>query len=155
MADGQTHLVYWKSFMPLVWVLGIWAYFSSTNVYLVFGFISGYLLGYFIDPDLDMPNNTSAKQRWKSTIIGYPVYLWWQVYAYTIAYIFGGHRAFLNHFPGISTTVRVLWLLSPGLLYFYFYGIPEWVGIGFICIGGVILGLSIADLVHYILDIVY
>lgn len=154
MAEGSTHLYYWK--LVLVLVLGgcFFLYFTyPDDLYYFIAFIVGYLSGYLIDPDLDHTSDYSAKIRWKRTLIGYPVYLWWKVYSYTVASALGGHRAFLNHVPILSTGIRVIWLFTPIVFICYLAGFSGlffdgWLEM-FIC---AFVGLSLSDLVHYVLD---
>lgn len=155
MATGEIHWEYWKKFFVFIIAIFIWLLLSGFQVYLAVGFLLGYALGYLIDPDLDMTNMTSSKRRWKQTIIGYPVYLWWQVYAYTVARMFGGHRAFLNHFPFISTAVRLVWVFLPAIGYFTIAGFPEFSLSVLLALSGIYVGLSLADTLHFVLDVVY
>lgn len=155
MADGSTHLYYWKIGLLFVCSCCFFLYFSyQDDLYYLIAFIIGYLSGYLIDPDLDHTMDYSAKIRWKRTIIGYPIYLWWKVYSHTIARSFGGHRAFLNHVPILSTLSRVVWLFTPFIFLFYFIGFPTWLFfdgwvVAYFC---AFVGLCLSDLIHFILD---
>lgn len=155
MATGDVHYEYWRKMIVLVGALSTFLYFQG-HVIPAIGIFCGYLLGYLIDPDLDHTSDYSAKIRWKRTLVFYPVYLWWKIYSYTIARVFGGHRALLNHLPFVSTGIRLVWVVLPVLVYFGIFGIPAWLVDNahtvFVIVVSGWIGLSTADLVHYILD---
>lgn len=155
MADGHVHLSYWKMGIPAAILLGLALFVFSGNVLLGFAFFAGYLLGYMVDPDLDMCGMTDAKKRWKDTVVLYPVYIWWRVYSATLAHILGGHRSFMNHAPGISTAIRLVWLFAPiCILWYLIFGtIPCSAEMAIVVLLGVWAGLSLSDFVHGVLDI--
>ena len=157
MAEGAVHLNFWKKGLPIILALSVGIYFVYGSIPLAISLFLGYLMGYLIDPDLDMPNMTYAKRRWRNTIVFYPVYWYWQMYAWTIARVFGGHRAFMNHFPLVSTSIRFLWMFTPivvGLL--FYYGVPAWDDQTWMnvitYVVAMLAGLTLSDAVHYTLD---
>lgn len=106
----------------------------------------GYGLGAFFDPDLDQLTITSAEGRIVNDfkILGYIIVGYTTIYG---AIFRRYHRSFITHFPGVSTAIRLVYLFW--WLYFaidILYDYEIMVGIG------VWIGLSIADLIHFVLD---
>jgi hypothetical protein len=121
------------------------------------GSFIGYYFGRYIDPDLDLISTSASESRlmedfgiFGSIIVGYFV-----IYAYLMRFVgIGkkGHRNFYSHFPGVSTIIRLIWLLAPPtLVSWWFMDIPTelWV-----LYAGLFCGLLLADCIHFILDYV-
>ncbi len=110
----------------------------------------GYLLGYYIDPDLDQANITSAEWRIMRDlhILGSIIVAWFMPYGRLMK-----HRSFMSHFPVVSTSIRYAWLLA-----FPLFSVPMWYTTPGILpsywpvLLGIFLGLSIADGIHYTAD---
>jgi uncharacterized metal-binding protein len=158
MPAGQVHRRLWRN--------NLWLAFAGTALALAYNnqgawfFMAwtmplGYLLGYFIDPDLDMKMNTEAKKRWKRTIILYPVVAWWILYALIARRFLGGHRSFWTHFPIVSTLLRLAWVSIPFIMLVSIIGLKMPIGSQIFWAGlfGVLLGLSLADTIHFIADL--
>lgn len=140
---------------------GLFGYLTGNVLFgAVFGASSmfGYVMGYFITPDLDQVGMTSDEGRLMEAfgILGVLIVMIFLPYAFIMRFVgFGkkGHRNFFSHTPWISTLIRLVWL------YFPFYRIwasyfPEthitiWHSFIFF---GQWWGLGFADLVHWILD---
>jgi uncharacterized metal-binding protein len=110
------------------------------------GMFVGYELGRWIDPDMDQIGITSSEGRVVNDfkILGYFIIGYTTIYG---AIFRRYHRSFITHFPGVSTAIRLVYLFW--WLYFtidILYDYQIMVGIG------VWAGLSIADLIHYVLD---
>lgn len=115
------------------------------------GNIVGYSCGRWIDPDWDIFGSNNAEGRMVNEIplLGH--------FLYGISSTYGSifrrkHRSFLTHFPGVSTIIRLVFvLLFPFIL-------GDYLGINFIGNGwhkfwvGFWAGLSQADGIHYYLD---
>jgi uncharacterized metal-binding protein len=137
----------------------------------------GCLLGLFLDPDLDQEMITSSE--WRFLRVGWPVIaigsgvwgiasgigapatllavgiggmagpLWvafWLPYAMVMK-----HRSTLSHFPGISTLIRVAYLLTPFIAIAIMFGVPvepAWFAVAI----PLFVGLVISDFGHYMRD---
>lgn len=165
MSDGETHIKAWKAGIPVS--VGVSALLlaagkqlnlpDDTLLALVIPQFVGYLSGYIIDPDLDQIGITSGEGRAMRSlkILGVFFTMWFFPYAYIMRFVgIGrkGHRNFFSHFPGVSTLIRLLWLyaLPVFLWWWYVSDIPTlaWVSFAYYW-----LGLTLADAIHYILDI--
>ena len=156
MPSGRTHRRLWKNNLWLAFaVSALVLVYDNQGAWLVVAFTIplGYLLGYLVDPDLDLMTNTEAKKRWKKTIILYPIALWWTLYALVAKRFLGGHRSFWTHFPVVSTSLRFLWLLLPFIIVGYIAGTTPLTGLYMAMLIGVLLGLSVADTVHFVADL--
>ena len=145
MPAGKVHIRYWKKFLPITIFIGI----LICLVDFIGGifFITGYVMGYFIDPDLDQVSVTSAEGRLLRTFgcFGAVMVGYWFPYGHLMK-----HRSFWSHFPGISTAMRIaygFWWIVPILYHYSLINnnlllIVLWIWVG----------LSLADTIHYILD---
>lgn len=110
------------------------------------GILVGYALGRWVDPDLDQVGVSSAEGRIINDfkILGYVIVGYTTIYG---AVFRRYHRSFITHFPGVSTAIRLVYLFW--WLYFtinILYDYQIMVGIG------VWVGLTLSDLVHFIVD---
>lgn len=151
MPSGAVHYnIYRRNYPIVVAVSAVFLYF-----YLPFGagIILGYfLLGRYLDPDLDQISVTSADGRMmrELKIFGVLLSAYYMVYAYTMR-MFGGHRSFITHAPILSTVIRLAWLLViPAAIAFYFGYKPDIIVLQLLA--GVFWGLAYADLIHILRD---
>ena len=147
MPDGITHYKFYK--------MG-WAVVLPTSIIVCavkpefgVGISVGYALGRWIDPDLDQIAITGAEGR-----VLHELGIFGKVFvAYSTLYgavFYKHHRSFLTHFPGVSTSIRLGYFFW--WLYFAIDILYDWeIWFGF----GVFIGLSFADLIHYLLDKFY
>jgi uncharacterized metal-binding protein len=150
MSDGKTHLrnwwVGWVGEIPLS-IIAI----NQTNPYIGIGSNVGYLLGYVFDPDMDQFGTTGAESRMvnKLPIIGYLFFSISSIYGAVFRH---NHRSFITHFPVVSTIIRLFflffWMIIPYYLHWIRY--EDWQGQVYL---GILGGLSLADALHYIADI--
>lgn len=143
MPDGTTHHNIWKA----GWLVAFPASLYSVTIHHEFGIgmTIGYALGRYIDPDWDIVGTTEAEGRMMNElkITGYLLY--------GISSIYGAifrrfHRKWMTHFPGISTAIRMAFILLPiGLLWNGVFNFP-------VVLIGIWFGLSIADGLHYVAD---
>lgn len=161
MASGKQHYNYWKAFIPVavavsVLVTGL-LLANRVPIWIGVMILPGYFLGRYLDPDLDLLGLSSAEGRLmrELKIIGVVITMWFLPYAYVMRFVgLGrkGHRNFFSHFPGVSTAIRLIWLLVPiytPVIYFAGYQ-PGWLDANLL--SGVWLGLTIADTIHYFAD---
>lgn len=92
----------------------------------------GALLGLWLSPDLDTVSD--PYRMW-----GVLRFVWWPYQK------FFAHRSFWTHFPVVGTLGRVLYL-SPFIL-------VAWQFIGLRCFAELVVGLCLADLLHYLMDL--
>lgn len=123
------------------------------------GFVIGYNLGRWIDPDQDtLINDADGRLMRELGIFGAIIVAWFILYAYLMRFVgIGrkGHRNFFSHFPGVSTIIRLIYALAvPEFI--LVYGIYKWGWVfpvqGWYAVAGVWLGLSWADMFHYWAD---
>lgn len=157
MPNGETHYRIWKTAAPVAVFYS--AAFGLATASWEFGLITfaGYLLGRYISPDLDLIgiNNDESRMMEELGPVGVVGVMLFFPYAYMMRFLgIGrrGHRNFFSHFPYISTTIRILWLLLiPGLLLWKFYPIIFlWAPT---IVGGLVAGLGFADFLHWLADI--
>lgn len=119
----------------------------STTQSLAIG--AGYILGFIITPDLDLPHAAPHRLiRRAFPIIGHALSLYLKLYARLIN---TGKRPFvhrgISHYPIIGTLTRVAWLCLPLAIISPNTLIALAPTIAFVAIG-----LAIADLVHIATD---
>ena len=149
MPDGATHYKYFmKGYLvtlPVTLLLvGFDWQFSS-------GYLVGYSLGRWIDPDWDImgTNNGEGRMVNELPVIGH--------YLYGKSSMYGSifrrwHRSFITHFPGVSTSIRLIFVGYEPFI------VGDYLGINFIGNGwwkfwvGLWVGLSQADAIHWVLD---
>ena len=152
MPDGQFHHNMWKAGALVAVPAGI------VSVVLVdwrfgLGLLGGYGLGRWIDPDLDQVSISSSEGRMMNDfkILGYVLVGYWTVYG---AIFRRHHRSFLTHFPVVSTAIRLAYLC------WWLFFVYRWLDWSF-TVGhalswfGILIGLSIADGLHYVADVLY
>lgn len=173
MADGDTHYRGWKagSVSAITAAAGIagLALYAGEPVLLVAAAATpaGYFLGRWLSPDLDLvgANSDESRMMRELKIIGALIFAWFSIYAYVMRFVGvgrKGHRNFFSHFPVISTTIRIAWLLLFPLISIPIYliwknGYSEYLLLPQVVFSvlGVICGLSLADTVHYMLDVTH
>lgn len=171
MADGKTHYTAWKygsvaAVSAGVATAALGLYLGDMNVVAAGpAIVVGYGLGRWISPDLDLvgANSDEGRMMKELKIVGALLFAWFSVYAYLMRFAgLGkkGHRNFFSHFPGVSTVIRLAWLLLFPLVSIpIYFSIQRGFGEYFVlpvtitCAVGVVAGLSIADTLHYVLDI--
>jgi uncharacterized metal-binding protein len=148
MPNGEIHLRMWRTYFPLAAASAALVLVVFQDLGLALGVLGGYLLGRYIDPDLDQVGITSAEGRLmrELKIVGVLVTAWFVPYGYAMK-----HRSFLSHFPGVSTAIRLGWLLVLPLLAVWYFqpSLPVW---AVPVLAAVFAGLTLADTVHYLLD---
>jgi uncharacterized metal-binding protein len=163
MPNGTTHLRLWKAGVAPV-ALGCvvsLAQSSDPQKYLTVTCVFlGYLMGYAVDPDMDMMTNTRSKKIWKSHWFLLPLYPWWLAYSWVANRYLGGHRSIMTHLPGLSSGLRMAWLGLPLLILTMFLGFT-WVSVQssysmyLIQIAfGIWIGLSLSDTIHFVADLI-
>jgi len=145
LSSGKTHA---RTSLVLAAPVGVavavWTRDPAAGVCAALGCASGVVLS----PDLDVDHKTESEEqvsRW-GPLFGIVFMTWWLPYALVMR-----HRSFWSHFPGISTTIRVLyafwWLAplsfairqTPGVLFWWF---SLWY----------VVGLTISDTAHWVQD---
>lgn len=177
MSSGKVHatttIVLATISLPiLVWIA------VKTGILVVF-MIPGILLGILITPDLDIDNRIVSHRymrNWLGRPIGYLWYYFWHSYSISFK-----HRSVWSHAPVISTLVRLTFILFPPiivilrdqrmssvkliayLLLSTLMAVPLWGAIYLLIVVAqinivsmlfLVLGLMLADLLHYIMDLV-
>lgn len=116
------------------------------------------LVGLFLEPDLDQEQTTESENRLRG-MIG-PFYRLWQFvwYAYAMAI---PHRSPLSHVPGLSTSIRILYLLALFLLYATIrnwdlsgWNPDTWPAWAWPVLRGMFVGLCASDAAHWLMDFV-
>jgi uncharacterized metal-binding protein len=150
MSDGKTHLrnwwFGWAGEIPVsIFVI------TQTNPYVGIGSNVGYLLGRWFDPDMDQFGTTGAESRMvkELPLVGYVFFAISSIYG---AIFRSSHRSFITHFPVVSTIIRLFflffWMAIPYYLHWISY--TSWQGQLYL---GILGGLSLADALHYMADI--
>jgi uncharacterized metal-binding protein len=154
MPSGRVHRRLWRRWRGLAFA-GAILLVAQGHWILGLSLPLGYTLGSVVDPDMDMPRTTTyAKSKWK---ILKP---WWTAYGHISQRLFGGHRSTFSHMPVLSSLFRLIWLsipfTLPPLILFPRATISLLVSpvlTNFFL--GTLLGLSLADLVHVIADLIW
>ena len=146
--SGKVHYKWWKKFLWLALIIG--AAFAWLSVPLGLGVVFGYLLGRYIDPDLDLVQTSSSEYRAmrELKIFGALLVAYWLPYSYVIP-----HRSPLSHFPILGTLGRfvyVFWWLVP----LYIFAGVEFNNIMLFFLIGIFNGLNLSDTIHWVLDVV-
>lgn len=152
MSSGYVHARATIVLAPLIASL---AYISVNNIDLALQLGLGCLIGVFLTPDLDI----DRVRILSSSVMGKVGNIWrtyWYVYSRWLP-----HRSFLSHFPIVGTLVRLAYLgllpLTINLFCYYSgnesYNLQEVVGFVW-DMRWIVAGLTIADLLHYLMDIV-
>lgn len=122
----------------------------SISVIVTAGVPLGYLTGRYIDPDLDQMGTTGAEGRMVNEIpvIGHFLYGHWSTYGSIFR---KHHRSIWTHFPVLSTLIRIVYQLYPLFVVIFLKdAFHMWM---LYLLFGILIGLSFADLLHYIEDL--
>ena len=169
MPAGHVHYKQWKRTVGMSPLLAAIVFAGAYNTGVVnpisvtLGTMVGSFLGRWIDPDLDLIGITNAESRMMRDLklMGAFLTAWWIPYSYLMRFIgIGkkGHRNVFSHFPGISTAIRVAWLLAfppiSGAIYWLHTvsDLSRFYPYGGAFILGLTIGLTFTDTVHYIAD---
>ncbi len=171
MSDGTVHFKYYQrgyATLPIitaaVWLstaLYYWPPIEKVLLSLEFASVL-YLLGRWIDPDLDQAGTSSADSRMAKEIplLGYIFYLYWTSYALSMSALakllgasrghLGAHRTWLTH-SYFGTIVRVAYFNIPVITVFIFTGFhpPGWFEHYLV---GMTIAFIYSDSIHYRLD---
>lgn len=171
MPNGATHLRLWKAgIIPIavgsvaIGLRGRGEEWWALSIPL----IVGYGLGYLIDPDMDMKQNTRSKKIWRSHLLLLPLYPWWLVYSWVAGRFLGGHRSLYTHLPGLSTGLRMIWFIFPLALAIWLASalvsstnsgllsrnITQWLPQFLKMVLWMFIGLSVSDTIHSVADII-
>lgn len=114
-------------------------------------FAGGYLLGNSVEPDMDQISITGSEGRMlkRFGIFGIMWVAYWLPYAYIMP-----HRSTLSHFPLLSTAIRHLYLVAPIVFALWWFRIVVPIDTVLFHYLWVLLGNSLSDAVHYLLDVV-
>lgn len=143
MAKGIVHQRWWKRVLPLSLIFSACLMLLSPIVGIMC--FVGYVLGRFIEPDLDQLSLTISEgdMMRKFGCIGMFWVMYWFPYSFFIP-----HRSPVSHMPGLSDAIRMaylFWWFAPLLTYYNItlsYEIPF----------GLWIGLTISTFVHWSLD---
>lgn len=164
MSDGQTHHRVWRRNLLLVPPLTVITYLAtdglgvicftkfclSASVIISAGVPTGYLMGRYIDPDLDQMGTTAAEGRLVNEIpiLGHFLYGHWSTYGSIFR---KHHRSIITHFPVLSTIIRIIYQFYP---LFILIWAKEWFHISIpLFFFGILIGLSFADFLHWYKDV--
>src|SRR5512146_1570477 len=118
MPSGKIHYRLWRRSW---WIAGAVASVGTVEILskgmyslliLPSCFLLGYGLGALIDPDLDLRTITEVEKRWQKIPFHFMFRIWWRLYAKLMSSL-GGHRSFITHCPGVSSAIRMGWLILP------------------------------------------
>lgn len=148
MPSGKIHVNYYKKFLPITVIIGL-LLTLSVDIISAIMFVTGYFMGYYVEPDLDQIGITTSEGNAMRNfgIFGTLWVMYWFPYGYVLQ-----HRSFISHFPFISTLFRLGYLFCiPALFALYYKLNINWniVGDMFLWLW---IGLGISDTIHYILD---
>lgn len=149
MPDGKQHKLVWKKYFLLPMMVAV-IFFVTGSYYFSIWIIFGYLLHGFggITNDLDLISIDSGEAKWIKSVILIPLVMWSTLYS-RIIQVLGGHRSFWSHGFVISSFIRLMWFGFPFIAIFrYFFADPLYLEFF-----GMLIGLSIADSIHSLLDI--
>jgi len=148
--SGVVHYHYYKRILVVVVPASIGIMFI--NLYAGMGFLSGYFFHRWCDNDWDIMGASSSEGRMVNElpIVGH--------FLFGISSTYGSvfrktHRKFVSHFPFFSTLIRLMFLGVPIFFFlksFDFDFMQEWFQLGLLFFW---LGLSFADSIHYLLDL--
>lgn len=149
MPNGETHFEYYKR--GYKYAIAISAVTLSLGWKFSSGYLVGYLMGRWCDPDWDIQGVNSGEGRMVNElpILGHVLY--------GVSSCYGSifrrwHRSTLTHFPVLSTLVRLVFVFALPFGYLDAYGV-NFIGNGWVWFWvGLWAGLSHADTIHAILD---
>jgi len=148
MPSGATHDRFWRAGWGITLPASLYSSISVSPSFAS-GYLFGYGLGYYFDPDMDQVSITQAEGRLMRhfKILGYVIVGYTTIYGAVFRKL---HRSFITHFPYISTGIRFVYL------FWWLYFIPIlwevwmlefWVGVYF--------GMSQADAGHSTADLFF
>ena len=148
MPSGKVHHRIWRKAWPLA--VGVSAGVLTAGYPLTAAFaLGGYLAGAIVEPDLDQVGITSS-EGYVLKHLGCFGALWvayWLPYGKIMP-----HRSFLSHFPGVSTLLRLVYLLAPAAYVVNRYALYRpWMAQALV---GVWIGLTVSDTLHFVADVV-
>jgi len=148
MPSGKIHDQIWRvglDYMLVATLSVIFPLIIFTGEVELIAIFSGYLLGSFIEPDLDQYAITTSEARlykWFKDVGAFIVgYFTWYAYRFK-------HRG-ISHFPVIGTLTRWIWMFFPFMIYWILSGNYD----GFLILKNkwliyMFIGNSISDLLH-------
>jgi uncharacterized metal-binding protein len=152
MPDGKTHFKWWMRGLPVVG--GFSVAMAYPNPVFAAGNSLGYLMGAVMDPDLDQIglSSTEGRAMRSAGLLGVFWVMYWMPYAYILP-----HRSFWSHFPYISTAIRLAYLFAPFIGIAYYFDVLGYIEhpVVIMLLAGLWNGLSLADTIHYTLDILH
>ncbi len=149
MPDGTVHRNLYKA----GWIIELpqLAYLATQSPTFAAGHFCGYVIHSICDNDWDIQGVSVSESTAvnKLPILGY--------FIFGISSIYGAifrrfHRSFITHFPGISTIIRLYFLIGWEITLLYVYEIIEYQTWHFVFLFGLWLGTSQGDLIHYLAD---
>jgi len=157
MPNGKIHYRNWYYAAPIAFIGGGAVFYLTGGDLIVSMCVPlGYFLGRWIDPDLDQVGITNAEGRMMGElkIFGAITTAWFLPYAYIMRFVAigrKGHRNFFSHFPGVGTVIRLVWMFWAIALVFWWYRWDYTYPLHILL--GIFVGLTLADGVHYIADV--
>lgn len=154
MPDGATHHKIHQKGLPLAILASVGSFYLFRDYAPPVGLMVGYLMGRWIDPDLDQMGTTQAEGRMVNElpVVGVFFYGWWSIYGSIFR---RHHRSFITHFPGVSTFVRMLWgFWWVALLPYFGLVTGGWATSLLLLMVGVFLGQTLADALHWAADVI-
>lgn len=175
MANGRAHAATTIALAIGVLPLVLSAVKTVPGILLI---IPGIIAGVLITPDLDIDNRI-VSHRYMRNIFGQIIGIYWYYlwHSYSLSF---KHRSGLSHLPVISTLIRLTFLLFPPIIVLFrnqqtgfvkllpylilstLMVLPLWgliylliviVQINIILILFLVLGLMLADLLHFVVDL--
>ena len=147
MASGKAHAT--ASLIAAI-PAGLAAGIGLSSIPYGIGTVIGSILGIALTPDLDQEMTTYFEWKLirKTGPLGFIWMAFWAPYSLLIP-----HRSFWSHFPIVGTIIRVLYITIPiiGLCIWREY-IPNWPQPIWDSLIGILIGLSISDILHWFMD---
>ena len=152
MPSGDVHYRYFKLGHLVEVPLSLFICFS--DVYIGAGNLCGYMFHRYCDNDWDLMGVNMSEGRMVNEIpiLGH--------FLFGVSSTYGSifrrsHRSFITHFPFISTAFRILFVFTIPFIVLDYFGVCmiEVSSLKFYL--GFWLGLSQADTIHYVLDLLY
>lgn len=121
--------------VSFIWIL--YTIYFAVPFGIFFPTLFGMLLGVFVNPDLDIAEKLRG---WWGFI--------WKIYGKLFR-----HRG-ISHFPVFGTLTRVIYIMVPSIVVFYFLGIDFW-DLPHKFLLFMLAGLCVSDIIHLCLDLVF
>lgn len=165
MSDGRTHFALWRGGLILIPPLMIMGWYitaalplimicSLTNcygaqVFIALGIPLGYVLGAFIDPDMDIVGMTEAEGRLMNNlwVLGGLLVAYWTFYGFLFR---RHHRSVWTHGPIISTAIRYCYQFWG--LFIWIYNSKQDLAWLILLLIGMFIGTTLSDTIHYSAD---